>query len=122
MSSRGICKVEGFHGREPHQKVDDCTDWTPIPPNPDQSLRERFRNVIRLAGYAELAQDRILEQWYDFYMNGDRTEFVKMLEKYEQSDGDPIDDEREHQHCNRHNDLGCRICIKNNWGFGDGHN
>jgi hypothetical protein len=119
--SRGICKVEGFHSREPHELLADCKDWTPIPPNPDQSLRERFRNVIRLAGYAEVAQDRILEQWYDFYMNGDRASFVKMLEDYEKNDGDPIDDEREHKHCNRHNDLGCRTCITNNWGFRENH-
>jgi hypothetical protein len=119
----GLCKADdGFHQREPHQQWDACKDWTPIPPNPDQSLRERFRNVIRLAGYAEVAQDRILEQWYDFYMNGDRASFVKMLEDYEKNDGDPIDDERTHKHCNRHDYVGCRICIANNWGFRENRN
>ena len=114
----GICpQLEGFHSREPHEQFEGCNGWTPVPSNPDQSLRERFRNVTVLAGYQNGGPDRIVAQWYDFLMNAGRGEFIKMLEDYEKNDGDPITDERERRHCNRHNDLGCRICIGNNWQF-----
>jgi len=79
----GICKAAEYHSREPHQQAEDCVEWTPIPPTQDQSLRERFRNVVRLAGYDEGAADKIVAKWYDFYMNGDRAEFIKMFEEYE---------------------------------------
>lgn len=89
----GTCpQLEGYHSREPHEKHDDCNGWTPVPPNPDQSLRERFRNVTVLAGYRNGGPERIVEQWYDFLMNKGREGFVQMLEEYERNNGDPIDE------------------------------
>jgi hypothetical protein len=81
--SNGICKAAEYHSREPHQQVEDCVEWTPIPPAQDQSLRERFLKVVLGAGYSRTASEHILDQWYDFYMNGDISTFVKMLEDYE---------------------------------------
>jgi hypothetical protein len=88
----GALSRSGHCGEYPHEQFGTCLNWQPIPANPDQSLRERFKNVIALAGYGPEAQNGILEQWYDYYMNSNRTEFVHMLERYEQNGGDPIDE------------------------------
>jgi hypothetical protein len=89
----GICPtIEGFHSREPHEQFDGCSGWTPVPPNPDQSLRERFHHVTVLAGYQNEGPSRIVAQWYDFLMNQGRESFIKMLERYERSNGNPMDD------------------------------
>lgn len=95
VSKNGRAKVAKQLGKwwTRYQQVEDCVEWTPIPPTQDQSLRERFRNVIRLAGYGATAAENILDQWYDFYMNGDRASFIKMLEDYEKNDGDPMEEE-----------------------------
>jgi hypothetical protein len=89
----GTCPtIEGFHSHEPHEQFEGCSGWTPVPPNPDQSLRDRFRNVTILAGYRNGGPERIVDQWYDFLMNRGREEFIRMLEEYERSNGDPIDE------------------------------
>lgn len=46
------------------------------------TLRLRFLNVIRLAGYRENAPERICNEHLDEYMK-DIPSFVKMLEDYE---------------------------------------
>ena len=53
----------------------------PKPQSERDILRERFRRVIRMAGYAR--PERILGEYFDVYMNGDRAEFIAMLEDYE---------------------------------------
>ena len=64
-------------------------------PNPQPSqnqqrenLRERFLNVIRLAGYQDGAPEKICSEWFDKYMEN-VPEFIKMMENYERNDGDP---------------------------------
>ena len=44
-------------------------------------LRQRFLNVIHLAGYPD--GTKILAEYFDEYMAGDRREFIAMLEEYE---------------------------------------
>jgi hypothetical protein len=57
----------------------------PVPPDPKTALRERFRNVIILAGYQGKAVEGILEEWFEkYYADPDRAKFIKMLEEYEQ--------------------------------------
>lgn len=51
-------------------------------------LRERFLNVIRLAGYREGAPESICNEYLDRYM-ADIPGFIKMLESYERNYGDP---------------------------------
>ena len=53
----------------------------PKPQSERDVLRERFRKVIRMAGYTR--PERILGEYFDVYMNGDRAEFISMLEDYE---------------------------------------
>lgn len=65
--------------------------WTFPRPQPEpnrEELRKRFLNVIRLAGYRDGAPEAICNQWFDEYMKN-VPEFVKMLEEYERSKGDP---------------------------------
>jgi hypothetical protein len=64
-------------------------------PNPQPSqneqrehLRERFLNVIRMAGYRDGAPESICNEWFDKYMEN-VPEFIKMMEDYERHDGDP---------------------------------
>lgn len=49
-------------------------------------LRERFRKVVRGAGYQG---DRIVEEWFPRLLAGDRKEFIAMMEDYEKNDYDP---------------------------------
>jgi len=73
-----------------------------------------------MAGYTPNNGEKILAEWFDKYMADDVEQFVKMLEDYEKKYAeDPCDDEREYKKCNRHNDLGCGVCIKNGWEFRD---
>lgn len=60
--------------------------WEPPDPPVDQkpAARERFRNVIKLAGYSETAQERILEEYFEQYWNGDRKAFFDMMKQYEE--------------------------------------
>jgi len=51
--------------------------------NEREALRERFRRVIIKAGYASNNGEKILAEYFDKYMAGDRTEFIQMLEEYE---------------------------------------
>ena len=44
--------------------------------------RERFRNVILLAGYKN--PEPILEEWFEKYWAGDRGLFFAMLKEYEE--------------------------------------
>lgn len=52
------------------------------------ALRERFINVIKLAGYKNNAPESICNEYLDRYM-ANVPEFVKMLEDYERNYGDP---------------------------------
>lgn len=54
-----------------------------------EALSERFLNVIRMAGYPD--GRTIRDEWLDKYMT-DIPKFVRMLESYEQSNGDPCED------------------------------
>ncbi len=51
-------------------------------------LAERFRNVIRGAGYAEVAVSRIMAEHFDEYMKN-IPDFKAMLKSYEDNDYDP---------------------------------
>lgn len=53
-----------------------------------ETLRIRFLNVIRGAGYREGAPEKICAKNLDKYML-DVPEFIKMLESYEQNSYDP---------------------------------
>lgn len=53
-------------------------------------LRERFLNVIRLAGYIEGAPESICNKWFDKLIAKGIPEFEAMCKSYEDSDGDPI--------------------------------
>lgn len=59
----------------------------PIPDEKSEKeiLRARFKNVIRLAGYSEAAQERILEEYFEEYFAGDRAKFIAMLVEYEEN-------------------------------------
>lgn len=50
--------------------------------DPKTEARERFRNVIRLAGYTN--PEPILEEWFEQYWNGNREEFFAMMTEYEE--------------------------------------
>jgi hypothetical protein len=66
--------------------------WTFPNPQPlpnREALRLRFLNVIRLAGYTGPAPERICGEYFDKYMEN-VPEFVKMLEEYERTYGDPM--------------------------------
>ena len=46
-------------------------------------LKERFRKVVRMAGYQG---DRIVAEYFDgYYAHPDRQSFIKMMEEYEQA-------------------------------------
>jgi hypothetical protein len=63
--------------------------WTFPPPQPNREvLRVRFLNVIALAGYKGEAPERICEEWFEKLMQ-DVPNFIKMMEEYERSNGDP---------------------------------
>ena len=56
-----------------------------------EQLRDRFLNVIRLAGYTSPGvAESICEAWLDKLMAKGIPGFIKMLEDYEREDGDPI--------------------------------
>lgn len=55
-----------------------------------ETLRARFLNVIKLAGYGPIAAESICEEWFEKYFAGDLNPFIKMLEKYERENGDPL--------------------------------
>lgn len=52
------------------------------------TLRERFRKVIRGAGYGEGYAEKVIAEYFDEYMK-DIPAFVKMLLSYELNDYDP---------------------------------
>lgn len=47
-----------------------------------RAARERFRNVILLAGYKN--PDPILEEWFEKYYAVDRDKFFAMMAQYEE--------------------------------------
>jgi truncated hemoglobin YjbI len=49
-------------------------------------LRERFRKVVRGAGYQG---DKIVEEYFPRYIAGNRAEFIAMLVDYETHNYDP---------------------------------
>ena len=53
------------------------------------TLRARFLNVIKLAGYGPEPAGRICEEYFEGYFAGDLNPFIKMLEDYERENGDP---------------------------------
>lgn len=54
-----------------------------------ETLRLRFINVIKLAGYKGAAPESICAEYLDRYMQ-DVPKFISMLERYESSRGDPL--------------------------------
>ncbi len=66
--------------------------WTfpnPQPPPDREALRSRFLAVIKLAGYKGDAPKSICNEWFDKLMT-DVPGFIKMMEEYERSNGDPM--------------------------------
>jgi hypothetical protein len=57
----------------------------PIPQDDKEALRERFRKVIKLAGYSDAAAEKILGEYFERYYAGDRAQFIEMMEEYEEN-------------------------------------
>jgi len=64
--------------------------WTfPNPPSREQ-LSARFLAVIKLAGYTHPGvAEKIRDEWLDKLIAKGVPEFIKMMEDYERSGGDP---------------------------------